>query len=92
MQAKPHEFLSAIKGFRDDLVVGAECMFTWYWLADVCLDEKIKFILGHALYLKAIHGGKKKDDKLDAPTKLVASNCERLTLWSCEFVQRRGLL
>ena len=60
------EFLSAIKDFRNDLVVGAECMFTWYWLADLCLEEKIKFILGHALYMKAIHGGKKKDDKLDS--------------------------
>jgi transposase len=64
--AKPHDFLSAIEGFRDDLIVGAECMFTWYWLADLCLDEKIKFLLGHALYMKAIHGGKKKDDKLDS--------------------------
>ena len=66
VRAKPHEFLNAIEGFRDDLVVGAECMFTWYWLADLCLEEKIKFILGHALYMKAIHGGKKKDDKLDS--------------------------
>src|SRR5918995_4129102 len=66
VRAKPHDFLSAIEGFRDDLVVGAECMFTWYWLADLCLDEKIKFLLGHALYMKAIHGGKKKDDKLDS--------------------------
>jgi transposase len=66
VRAKPHDFLSAIDGFRDDLVVGAECMFTWYWLADLCLDEKIKFLLGHALYMKAIHGGKKKDDKLDS--------------------------
>lgn len=64
--AKPPEFLRAIKDFREDLVVGAECMFTWYWLADLCLQEKIKFILGHALYMKAIHGGKKKDDKLDS--------------------------
>jgi transposase len=66
VRAKPHDFLSAIEGFRDDLVVGAECMFTWYWLADLCLEEKIKFVLGHALYMKAIHGGKKKDDKLDS--------------------------
>ena len=66
VRAKPREFLSAIEDFRDDLIVGAECMFTWYWLADLCLDEKIKFILGHALYMKAIHGGKKKDDKLDS--------------------------
>jgi transposase len=68
VRAKPREFLSAIERFRDDLVVGAECMFTWYWLADICLEEKIKFILGHALYMKAIHGGKKKDDKLDSET------------------------
>jgi transposase len=66
VRAKPHDFLSAIEGFRDDLVVGAECMFTWYWLADLCRDEKIQFLLGHALYMKAIHGGKKKDDKLDS--------------------------
>jgi transposase len=66
VRAKPHDFLSAIENFRDDLVVGAECMFTWYWLADLCLEEKIKFLLGHALYMKAIHGGKKKDDKLDS--------------------------
>jgi transposase len=66
VRAKPHDFLSAIEGFREDLVVGAECMFTWYWLADLCLEEKIKFLLGHALYMKAIHGGKKKDDKLDS--------------------------
>lgn len=66
VRAKPHDFLSAIEGFRDDLAVGAECMFTWYWLADLCLEEKITFLLGHALYMKAIHGGKKKDDKLDS--------------------------
>jgi transposase len=66
VRAKPREFLAAIDGFREDLVVGAECMFTWYWLADLCLEQEIKFILGHALYMKAIHGGKKKDDKLDS--------------------------
>ena len=66
VRAKPRDFLSAIQGFREDLVVGVECMFTWYWLADLCLDESIKFILGHALYMKAIHGGKKKNDKIDS--------------------------
>jgi transposase len=66
VRAKPQDFLTAIEGFRDDLVVGVECMFTWYWLADLCLNEGIKFLLGHALYMRAIHGGKKKDDKLDS--------------------------
>ena len=66
MRAKPDDFLRSIKPFRDGLVVGVECMFTWYWLADLCTDENVNFILGHALYMKAIHGGKKKDDKIDS--------------------------
>ncbi len=61
VRAKPADFLHAIQGFRDGLVVGAECMYTWYWLADVCQKENIEFILGHALYMKAIHGGKKNE-------------------------------
>jgi transposase len=47
-------------------VVGVECIFTWYWLADLCAREGIAFVLGHALYLKAIHGGKAKNDRIDA--------------------------
>jgi transposase len=41
-------------------------LFTWYWLADLCAREGIAFVLGHALYMKAIHGGKAKNDKIDA--------------------------
>jgi transposase len=41
-------------------------MFAWYWLADLCAEQKIPFVLGHALYLKAIHGGKSKNDQIDA--------------------------
>ena len=31
-----------------------------------CADEGIPFVLGHALYMKAIHGGKAKNDKIDS--------------------------
>lgn len=41
-------------------------MFTWYWVADLCRDESLDFILSHALYMKAIHGGKNKDDRIDS--------------------------
>lgn len=34
-----------------------ERIFTWYWLADLCAKEQIPFVLGHALYTKAINGG-----------------------------------
>ena len=66
IRSRPEEFLAAVAPFRDDLVVGVECIFTWYWLADLCAEEKISFVLGHALYMKAIHGGKAKNDKIDA--------------------------
>ena len=59
-------FLAAIAKYRDDLVVAVECMFTWYWLSDLCSSEGIPFILGHALYMKAIHGGKAKNDRIDS--------------------------
>jgi len=66
IKTKPDLFLRAIKPYRDDIVVCAECMFTWYWLADLCVDQEIPFVLGHALYMRAIHGGKSKNDKIDS--------------------------
>ncbi len=66
INAKPEPFLKLIRPFRKDVVVGVECMFSWYWLANLCLNENIPFILGHALYMKAIHGGKTKSDKIDS--------------------------
>jgi len=63
---QPHRFLKLIGPYRDDIVVGVECIFSWYWLADLCIEEGIPFILGHALYMKAIHGGKTKNDKIDS--------------------------
>ena len=66
IDAKPEEFLSIIKDCREDVVVAVECMFAWYWVADLCSKENIPFVLGHALYMKAIHGGKAKNDRIDA--------------------------
>ena len=66
MKASPDTFLKAIAPYREGLVVAVECIFTWYWLADLCAQEGIAFVLGHALYMKAIHGGKAKNDKIDS--------------------------
>jgi transposase len=65
-QAGPAPVLNAIAPDRDDLVVCVECLFTWAWLADLCTQEGSPFVLGPALYMKAIHGGQAKHDKLDA--------------------------
>jgi hypothetical protein len=66
MQAGPEPLLHAIAPSREDLVVGVEGLFTWYWLADLCAREGLAFVLGHALYMKAIHGGQAKNDTIDA--------------------------
>ena len=56
--ASPTAVLDAVAPFRDGLAIACECLFAWYWLADLCHHEGIPFVLGHALYMKAIHGGK----------------------------------
>jgi hypothetical protein len=55
-RADPDSLLRAIVPYREDLVAAVECVFTWYWIADLCSREGIAFVLGHALYMKAIHG------------------------------------
>jgi transposase len=62
----PAAFLEVVAPYRADLVVAVECMFTWYWLADLCAADGSPFVLGHALAMKAIHGGKAKNDKIDS--------------------------
>jgi transposase len=59
-------FLKRIEPYRHDLTVCCECMFGWYWLADACQQAGLTFVLAHALYLKAIHGGKNKNDRIDS--------------------------
>jgi transposase len=66
MKAAPDPFLKAVAPYREGLVVAVACIFTWYWLADLCADEDIPFGLGHALSMKAIHGGKGKNDTIDS--------------------------
>jgi transposase len=66
LRCDPVEFLRAIAPYREDLVVAVECIFTWYWIADLCGEEGIAFVLGHALYMRVIHGAKAKNDRIDS--------------------------
>jgi hypothetical protein len=34
------EFLLAIHPFREDLVVAVECIYSWYWPADLCVRQR----------------------------------------------------
>ena len=66
MPATPEALLKAIAPSREQIVLAAACLFPWYWLADLCAEHGIPFVLGHALSMKAIHGGKAKNDTIDA--------------------------
>lgn len=63
---EPAPLLRLLKPYRKDVAVAAECMFCWYWVADLCAEEGIPFVLGHAYYMKAVHGGKSKNDRIDS--------------------------
>ena len=69
--AEPQGFLRAIAPFRDNLVVGCECIYSWNWLADLCEREGIEFVLGHALYT---------DPALSNPKRHPISNSATLLL------------
>jgi transposase len=69
-------FLKLVEPYKHSLTVCCECMFGWYWLADACQQAGLTFVLAHALYVKAIHGGKNKNDRVDSEklTHLLRSN------------------
>jgi transposase len=71
MNASPETFLTAIAPSRAAMVVAVEGLFTWYGLADLCAPAGIPFVLGPALSMQAIHGGKATNDTIDAHTMAV---------------------
>ena len=40
MPCGPDFFLKAIAPYREDVAVAVECIFTWYWLADLCSKDQ----------------------------------------------------
>jgi transposase len=59
------QFKKKMAPFLSDMTVGVESTYMYYWLADACRERNIPFFLGHAYYMKTIHGGKTKTDRLD---------------------------
>ncbi len=67
LHTTPQDLEAAIEPFRGrDMVLAVESTFNWYWLADACDELNVPFVLGHAYGMKAIHGGKTKNDKQDS--------------------------
>ena len=66
IKTDPELFSELVFPFLEDIAVDVEYVFCWHWLADLCSDRKIDFVLGHVFYMKALHGGKTKNDKIDS--------------------------
>ena len=52
IKTDPERFFELVFPFIEGVVVGVECVFCWYWLADLCAEHNIDFVLAHA----PIHG------------------------------------
>lgn len=94
-------FLKAIEPYWEDVAVAVEYIFTWHWIADLCQKEGIPFVQGHALYMKAVHGDKAKNDKIDSQKIVVLLKGELIPTfyvypWKMEatrdFIRRRNHL
>jgi hypothetical protein len=68
MPAGPAPWLTAVAPAREDLVVWGACRCTWDWRAALCARAGMPGVLGHALSLHAMHGGKAPQDPSAAQT------------------------
>jgi transposase len=59
-------FTKIMSPYIGKIAIAAEACFPYYWLADLCNEIGVDFLLGHALYMKHIHGGKAKNDRIDS--------------------------
>jgi hypothetical protein len=66
MLATPEALRKASTPSRGQIVLAAECLFTWYGLAALWADHGLPFVLGQALSRTAIHGGKAKNETIAA--------------------------
>lgn len=96
-----NEIEAALKPYIGNIVVGAESCFPYYWLFDFCNRLGVPFVLGHAYYLKHIHGSKTKNDRIDSLkiAKLVKSNlfpmahcCSKKTRYLRDLLRQRNYL
>src|SRR5882724_1275851 len=90
MTATPEALLKAIAPSHDQIVLAAACLLTWYWLADCCAEHGLPCVLGHALSMQAIHGGKAKNDTIDAHTIAVLLRGGMLPQASVSPAERRA--
>ena len=49
LDTDPALLFDAVFPYLEDIVIGVECMFAWYWISDFCNEHKIPFVLGRLM-------------------------------------------
>jgi transposase len=68
MPTRPEALLKTMAPYREHMGIAGAGLFTWSWRADLCAREGLPCVLGHALSMQAIHGGKANKARIDAQT------------------------
>jgi hypothetical protein len=90
LHATPEARRKALAPDRDPRVIAAEWLLTWDWRADLWAAPGLPGVLGHALSLTAIQGGKANHDTLDAQTSAVRRRGGRRPQAEVEPAARRA--
>ena len=90
MPATPEALLTAMTPSREQIVLAAAGLCTWYGRADLCAAHGIPFVLGHALSMKAMHGGQATNDTIDSQKIAALLRGGRLPQASVSPAERRA--
>jgi hypothetical protein len=90
MPATPAARRKAIAPSRAQIVLAAAGLFPWSWLAALWADHGIPCVLGPALSMQAIQGGKAKNETIDAPPIAVLRRGGRLPQAAGSAAARRA--
>lgn len=63
---KRKQLLEIVEPFKDEITIGLESTYNWYWLHDTLTFNNYPCKLGHALYLSRQKMDKNKNDTIDA--------------------------
>jgi hypothetical protein len=66
LDCQPQQVLDFLAPWGQDITIGVESTYNWYWLVDTLNQYKIPNCLGHALYIKRKMSLKHKADSVDA--------------------------
>ena len=88
LKTDPEAFSRVIEPYREDLAVAVECVFVWYWIADLCEQLGVTFVLGsRAVQMRDSRreGEERSDRQREDRTASAQAGCSRKRM----YIRRR---